>query len=142
MIAWLKNPLPRTPLKSEDIGTKDMDIALGYCDTVESHFWWLCPTSKPPRRIRMLNKSWSKLTNRLFRFILPVHAIPLFNINIRYLSWISISLHHFWKEKQQVILASLKTVHWDPNLKIFPPVTKIEISGRERICSVWRSSEH
>ncbi|GER36433.1 cytochrome P450 [Striga asiatica] len=36
LIAWLKKPLPGMPLKRDAIGTKDIDITFGYCDTTNS----------------------------------------------------------------------------------------------------------
>lgn len=39
--AWVRNPLPWMPAKSEVIGTKDIDITLGDWEIVESHCLWL-----------------------------------------------------------------------------------------------------
>ncbi|KAJ0845130.1 hypothetical protein HanRHA438_Chr15g0710141 [Helianthus annuus] len=41
LMAWLKNPLPRTPLKSATIGIKDIEMTFGACETVESQLLWL-----------------------------------------------------------------------------------------------------
>ena len=67
-IAWLRNPVPGRPLKSEVMGTKHIDMALGDCDIVESQRSWLCPISIPPLLTQMLTISWRLKSTRLFRF--------------------------------------------------------------------------
>ena len=69
-MAWLKKPLPGTPLKREVIGTNDMDITSGSDWTVFSHSW--CNKSLlsfPPLLLNILLISYSQRKKKEWHII-------------------------------------------------------------------------